>query len=455
MRSLTKVIPLVALVAAGCAESPTERITAVLDLQIVGLPDAASAGVTVNGPSFYSVDGSVVLEPLAGPYTITVPNVQHAGLTWYPNMSVQPLVLLTGEVVTLKVRYGRLPVAGGYVPSLERFDSVMVAFMTERSIGAGTLAVTRQGQLVYRRAFGWKDSARTEPLTPHALMRLASNTKPVTAAAVRRLVSQGAFSYSTKAFAYLGISPSGAVTDQRIHDITIQHLLDHTGGWNAAIAGDVMFRSREVSLALGLTTPPTTAQIASWVMTRPLQHTPGTATAYSNFGYALLGLIVEKATGQRFVDHVTQQLFSGSAAAEVVEGRTLAAQRDTRETFYADPSKGCSVFVVESCVLVPWPNGGWSLEALGAGGGLVASAPAMAAFLDGYWINGQPRMAGAAASFTFFGSLDGTFTMMRQLPDGTNIVALFNQRTDPSGLPYESIDQALSSGAASLGRAPR
>lgn len=436
----------VLLVAACSDRGPVEPVAgdATIEVAVLGLPGGAIANVSVIGTSAPRVvTGTSVVRVSAGEYIVSAASVLHGTTRWYPNLTSRSITVGDGGHATVRVRYGRLPVAGAHVESLDLFDSAMVAFMTPRTIGAGTLSISRGGVMLYRRAFGWRDSARAEPLSPHALMRLASNSKPLTAAAIRRLVSQGQLTFDTRAFAFLGLSAAGTVTDTRIYDITVQHLLEHTAGWNRAVAGDFMFMSRDIALALGISTPPTKTQIAQWVMTQPLQTRPGAASSYSNFGYLVLGLIVEKITGQRFIDHVRETLFDVEAAGEVVAGRSLPGDRDPREPFYSDPYKGCSVFNVETCVLVPWPDGGWHLEAFDACGGIVASAPAMVTFLESYWISGSPRLPGALGSYVFYGSLDGTFTMMRQRSDGINIVALFNQRTDPSGLAYTQIREAL------------
>jgi CubicO group peptidase (beta-lactamase class C family) len=430
----------------ACGDLPTNPPAdgSTLELSIVGLPAGAAAGVNISGnggETTHTLNSSGSISVPPGTYTVTASGVKSGAITWYPNVNTHSVDIAFGQKRTMRVRFGSLPVSGTYVEQLERFDSAVVAYMTARHIGAGTLTISR-GQELYRRSFGWSDSARTTLLSPNAMLRLASNSKPVTSAAIRKLVSQGLLTFDTKAFVLLGLTPAGSVSDSRIYDITVQHLLDHTGGWNRSIAGDVMFKSREVSSALGIATPPTKTQVAQWMITQPLQHAPGSATSYSNFGFTVLGLIIEKVSGQSFGDYVRQNIFSTAKANEVIEGRSLRVDRDAREPFYSDPYKGCSVFVVNTCVLVPWPDGGWYIEAFDSCGGLVASAPAMASFLESFWISGQPR-TGGTGSFTFYGSLDGTFTLMRQRTDGMNIVALFNQRTDPSGLPYEDIRQIL------------
>ena len=446
-RCLARAAILTAFFVLGCgAPDLTAPFTDVgsLEFAIMGLPSGGHAAIAVSGNgTSHTVNNSSTISLAPGTYTVTASAVQTGGSTWYPNVGSQTVAVGLGQTRGVTIRFGRLPVSGAFVADLDLFDSAMVAYMTARGIGAGTLAISSHGQVIYRRAFGWRDSAHTSLLSPNAMMRLASNSKPVTAAAIRRLISQGLLTLDYKPFASLGLAPAGNVVDTRIYNITVQHLLDHTGGWNRNVAGDIMFKSREISQALDIATPPTKTQFAQWAMTQPLQHAPGIATSYSNFGYLVLGLVVEKITGQSFPDYVKESIFTGSAVDEIIAGRSLRADRDPREPFYSDPYKGCSVFFVETCVLVPWPDGGWHMEAFDSCGGLVGSAPAMATFLEAYWINGQPRVPGTQASFIFFGSLDGTFTLMRQRTDGSNFVALFNQRTDPSGLVYDDIRATL------------
>ena len=85
-----------------------------------------------------------------------------------------------------------------------------------------------------------------------------------------------------------------------------------------------------------------------------------------------------------------------------------------------------------------------------AHGGLIASAPDLVRFLDNFWMDGSRRKMGEGRSYVFFGSLPGTWSVVIQRRDGMNIAALFNQRTDASKLPYDSIRKILN-GAAGAG----
>jgi len=64
----------------------------------------------------------------------------------------------------------------------------MTAFMSRHDIEAGALGIMRNGDIVFERGFGWKDVQRQVALPPDAMMRLASVSKPITAAAIRALV---------------------------------------------------------------------------------------------------------------------------------------------------------------------------------------------------------------------------------------------------------------------------
>jgi hypothetical protein len=90
---------------------------------------------------------------------------------------------------------------------------------------------------------------------------------------------------------------------------------------------------------------------------------------------------------------------------------------------------------------------------MAAHGGLIATARAYVQFLNGYYINGRPYTAGGQ-DWTFLGSLPGTFTLGRQRADGVQLAAFFNQRTDPSGLAYDTILGLLDAAADSIAQWP-
>jgi CubicO group peptidase (beta-lactamase class C family) len=369
------------------------------------------------------------------------------------------LVQVSGYSVDNEARYAAIweqneegelpPITGAPVPELAIFDQVMQQFMADRHIQAGSLAIMKDGAVVFERGYGWLDQDQTTLLPPDALFRLASVVKPITAAAIRQLIDQGLLNPDDRVFCLprstsnclLNISPFGT-PDARAADITVQHLLDHKGGFDRDISGDPMFQSMTIANQLGIASPPEKLDIARYMLGRPLDHTPGTVYAYSNFGYMLLGLIIEDITGLSYTDHIQQTIFAplGIPSSEIELGRSLPTFRNPREPWYSDPGTTSSVF--DPALTVPWPDGGFYLEAMEAHGGLIASTNAILHFLQAFWISGEPRMTNDR-DYWFFGSLPGTHTLARQRSDGVNIVALFNQRADSSGLDYDIIKQLL------------
>lgn len=186
--------------------------------------------------------------------------------------------------------------------------------------------VTPDGQLHHCET-GWKDGVwGSQPLQPETRFRFASTTKTVTAAAVIDLINRGALSLDDAILDVLGIE--GELKDPRVAHITIRHLLSHQGGWDRQRSQDVMFlMGRE-----------------PWCPGRPenllkssLMHNPGEVTRYSNLGYCLLGLAIEKMSGQSYRDFVANHFdFNGSTLA-FIDGPFLPdeVQYDFRfENFY-------------------------------------------------------------------------------------------------------------------------
>ncbi|MGL4555230.1 MAG: serine hydrolase [Gemmataceae bacterium] len=339
-----------------------------------------------------------------------------------------------------------LPVSGKEVPALAAFDRAMLAYMKERGIEAGAIAVSRAGKLALSRGYGYLDREHKKPISPDARFRLGSVTKPITAAVVHDLAARGKLKLSDRAFELLGVDlPPGGEADPRLKAVTVQMLLDHRGGWDQEVEplGDPTFRNALVRKSLALKGPPTPRDIIRFMNGRPLDFAPGAKRAYCNYGYCVLGRVIEKASGGTYAEAVRRLLRDTG----IRPGRTRVEDRDPAEPFYHDPERGPDA--VRGTGTVAAPDGGFVLEALDAPGGLIGSAPDVARFCAAYWLTGQPR-DGTGLTLTAFGSLPGTWAMARQRPDGVDLVALFNQRSAPAGLKPEAIRELLDAAADSI-----
>lgn len=305
------------------------------------------------------------------------------------------------------------------------FDDVEVevkAYMRLARCQAAAVAVSRDGRLLLSRGYGWRDRDKRQPTLADALFRLGSVTKPITAAVVKELVRDGRLHLDSKLLDVLYKGEARGKLNGRLSKVTIGQLLTHQGGWDSRRSLDPVFNDRTAQRELKLSRPATPADIVRWFLPRPLEYDPGSRTVYSNFGYCLLGRVVEKVTAKKFEEAMAALVLKPWKIEDIRLARTQPRKRHPREVWY------------------PVPDAMFSLEVMDSSAGLAASAPAMCEFLHHYWLSGDRREPGAKGEFVFVGSLQGTTAVVMQRPNGANVTALFNNRRDDDS---ESDQKAL------------
>jgi N-acyl-D-amino-acid deacylase len=316
-----------------------------------------------------------------------------------------------------------MPLTGIAVPSMANVDAAVSQLMTEWHIPGGTVGVMKDGRLVYARGFGYADLEAQKVATPDALFRIASVSKPVTKAAILNLVEQGKFSLDAPAFSLIpNLTPlAGATVDPRLATITVRQLLEHTGGWDRDMSGDPMFLPMQIAAATGTPAPASAEAIVRYMMGKPLDFTPGSRFAYSNFGYAVLGRIIERVSGKSYEQFVKENVLAPAGVTRMQLGRTLYPNRLPDEVRYYDILAMASVFPGVSSP-VPAPYGSFNLEAMDSHGGWVASMVDLLRF-EKMWIAPPPQ-----GIWGHDGALPGTYSVMMRTSTGLAWVALFNAR---------------------------
>jgi CubicO group peptidase (beta-lactamase class C family) len=160
----------------------------------------------------------------------------------------------------------------------------------------GVVLVAEKGKVLYERAFGMANLELNVPMKTDMVFCLASMTKQFTAVAILQLVQEGKISLTDTVGKFLPDYPS------HLKPITLYQLLTHTGG---------VPMPKSISSLVGLGRGWLSAeQVMATFKDLPLDFQPGTAFAYSNSGYQLLGLVLEKVTGKPYAEYMDQNILA-------------------------------------------------------------------------------------------------------------------------------------------------
>lgn len=167
---------------------------------------------------------------------------------------------------------------------------------------SGTVLVAREGQVVFRRAFGDANRELAVPNSPETKFRIGSVSKQFAAAAVLLLAQRGTLQLADPIHMYLPNWPSAWTK------VSIHHLLSHTAGLPRLTTRAML----DVS-GLSATTPIPFRSLrdlfAPGEELQPLDFEPGKRWSYSNVGYIVLGMLVAKVSGESFCDFVSEAIF--------------------------------------------------------------------------------------------------------------------------------------------------
>ena len=122
--------------------------------------------------------------------------------------------------------------------------------------------------------------------------------------------------------------------EPRLRDITIRQLLQHTGGWDRDKSFDPMFRSERIASATNTPPPATAVNVIRYMLSRELDFDPGTRYAYSNYGYCVLGRLIEKLSGKPTRTSSAKEFSRPSASREMRIGASLDGKQAPGEVRY-------------------------------------------------------------------------------------------------------------------------
>ena len=193
------------------------------------------------------------------------------------------------------------------------------------------MRIAIKGKPAYVEAFGVADRDTGEALTPQHRFRIASISKPITSTGIFTLIEAGKLQLDSHVFEPNCILrddyPTQLQHRSNIEQITIEHLLTHTtGGWQSD-AGDPMGLDKKMNHR---------ELIAFALEHNDLADPPGKSFAYSNFGYCLLGRVIEKVTGQTYEQYIKDNILRRCDISDMrIAGNTLE-ERAINEVQYYD-----------------------------------------------------------------------------------------------------------------------
>jgi CubicO group peptidase (beta-lactamase class C family) len=328
------------------------------------------------------------------------------------------------------------------------------AFKRQYEVPGLSIAISRNGQFVYDRGFGVADRKDAVELTTSNVFRIASLTKPITSVAIFTLIEKGQLHLNDKVFgpsAILGTKYGKGTEKQYVGDITVDHLLTHTAGGWPNDSTDPMFQHESWDHT----------KLISWTLENmPLSYPPGQHWAYSNFGYCVLGRVIEQVSGQPYADYVQASVLGPAGISGMSIAENSMKKRAPNEVVYygqysEDPYK-INVTRMDS-------HGGWIatpsnlvqfLDHLGSPNmpsllkpetirTMTTPSPAYPKDSPARYARGWLVRDNGAGNWWHNGSLPGSTTIMVRTSTGMCWAALANTRTQPSDEISTALDKLI------------
>jgi CubicO group peptidase (beta-lactamase class C family) len=262
------------------------------------------------------------------------------------------------------------------VAYLPEFDNQVEKLMNRWDIKGASVAVMKDNQLIYSRGYGYSNQEEQVSVNTKSLFRIASASKLVTAVGIMKMKDDCLLSLDEPVFGEDGIlSEYTEMLDQKHLQINVGHLLNHKGGWSWR-DGDFMFQSHKIKNALELAGAPNQDDIIEFVIkNRRLRYNPGTQYAYSNFGYMLLGKIIEAKSGMSYEDYMNDEILEPNGIYGMRIANNYEWEKNPFEVNYYDyPTAYQYPSFDDTYEAVNKPYGGSDVNTLGAAGAWIANA---------------------------------------------------------------------------------
>jgi CubicO group peptidase (beta-lactamase class C family) len=177
----------------------------------------------------------------------------------------------------------------------ERVDDYVQEHMKEYHVPGVSVAILKHGNVILSKGYGMANVELGVPATKDTVYQLASVTKQFTATGIMMLAEDGKLSLDDRITQHLSDLPTAW------NAVTVRHLLSHTSGIKNYTSTQAYDKSVHDDL--------THREMLDLVAKEPLEFKPGEKFAYSNTGYFLLGMLIEKITGKKYGEFLAERIF--------------------------------------------------------------------------------------------------------------------------------------------------
>ncbi|GAB3217828.1 beta-lactamase family protein [Algoriphagus aestuariicola] len=244
----------------------------------------------------------------------------------------------------------------------QKLDKKIEEIITRYSLPGAQLAIMKEERLVYRASYGLADVESSTPVSNNSLFRIASISKPITAIGIYKLAQDKLLDLDSKVFgegAILGTTFGTKPYSDEIKSITVRHLLEHkAGGWPND-GSDPMFLPIYY---------PQDQLIGHILDTKPPSQQPGTTVIYSNFGYCILGRVIEAVSGESYEAYIKKNILEPCGITSMQVGRKFMSEKHENEVNYYNPASEFSPYEID-------------VKRMDAGGGWIAKATDLLRFM--------------------------------------------------------------------------
>jgi CubicO group peptidase (beta-lactamase class C family) len=217
---------------------------------------------------------------------------------------------------------------------IAKLDAATTRYMTDQGISGLSVAITKDGRLVFAKGYGFADPSTKEEMSPNHTMRIMSVSKSVTAAGIMKLLEQNKISLHTPVFGgprtILGSVYPTPRDKAKLNEITIWQLLHHTSGLRTCNGEPEFWNSSK-----------TYDDVMKMLLASPDLFTsdPNTMYLYSNTGYFILAYIIEKVSGQSYETFIRNNVLTPAGIGSTMYVGLASGGLKSTEAHYTPDSK--------------------------------------------------------------------------------------------------------------------